>query len=397
MTKPFHGVRILDFTRVLAGPYGSYQLALMGADVIKIEAQGGDEMRYGGADKTWSGRGMAPGWLAVNGNKRSLTLDLKKPEAIAIVNKLAATADVVMENFRPGVMDNLGIGYAALSAINPRLIYCAVSGFGQTGPESKAAAFDGMIQAMSGLMSITGHAETGPTRAGFAACDVTAGATAAFGVASALFQRTHTGRGQLVDIAMLDSMLAFLGGQVAEWTVTGKRPPQAGNLSVTRKPTGDMFPTRDGYIVLAVMTDPQFVRLMKAIGREDAAGDPRFADWDKRIANAGALRAIIVEALAADDAQSWAGRFKAADAPCGKVYTIDEILAHPQLESRTIVQQVDTPHGRLTLSGSGVKLAHGGPGLDRAPPRVGEHTDEVLAEAGYAKDEIARFRAQGVT
>lgn len=396
MSKPFNGVRILDFTRVLAGPYGSYQLALMGADVIKIEAQAGDEMRYGGADKTWSNRGMAPGWLAVNGNKRSITLDLKKPEAIAIVKKLAATADVVMENFRPGVMDNLGIGYAALSAINPRLIYCAVSGFGQTGPESKAAAFDGMIQAMSGLMSITGHAETGPTRAGFAACDVTAGATAAFGVASALYQRTHTGRGQLVDIAMLDSMLAFLSGQVAEWTVTGKRPPQAGNLSVTRKPTGDMFPTKDGYIVLAVMTDPQFVRLMKTIGREDAAGDPRFADWDKRIANAGALRAIIVEALATDDARSWAERLKAADAPCGKVYTIDEILAHPQLQSRTVVQQVESSHGTLTLSGSGVKLAHGGPGLDRAPPKLGEHTEEILAEAGYDKAEIARLRALAV-
>jgi crotonobetainyl-CoA:carnitine CoA-transferase CaiB-like acyl-CoA transferase len=298
VTKPFANVRIIDFTRVLAGPFASYQLALMGADVIKIEAHGGDDMRYGGADKAWSARGMAPGWLAVNANKRSLTLDLKKPEGIAIAKRLAESADVVIENFRPGVMDGLGIGYEALSAINPRLIYCAVSGFGQTGPERGAAAFDGMIQAMSGLMSITGHAETGPTRAGFPACDVTAGATAAFGVASALYQRTHTGRGQLVDVAMLDAMLAFLGGQVAEWTVTGKRPPQAGNLSVTRKPTGDMFPTADGYIVLAVMTDRQFESLMRAIGRPEAAADPRFADWDKRIANAGALRAIIVEALA---------------------------------------------------------------------------------------------------
>jgi crotonobetainyl-CoA:carnitine CoA-transferase CaiB-like acyl-CoA transferase len=396
VTKPFANVRIIDFTRVLAGPFASYQLALMGADVIKIEAHGGDDMRYGGADKAWSARGMAPGWLAVNANKRSLTLDLKKPEGIAIAKRLAESADVVIENFRPGVMDGLGIGYEALSAINPRLIYCAVSGFGQTGPERGAAAFDGMIQAMSGLMSITGHAETGPTRAGFPACDVTAGATAAFGVASALYQRTHTGRGQLVDVAMLDAMLAFLGGQVAEWTVTGKRPPQAGNLSVTRKPTGDMFPTADGYIVLAVMTDRQFESLMRAIGRPEAAADPRFADWDKRIANAGALRAIIVEALASADAKTWAERLRAADAPCGKVYSIDEILAHPQLEHRDVIQRIDTAHGTLTLAGSGVRLGHDGPGIDRPPPALGEHTAEILASVGYGADEIERLRAQRV-
>jgi crotonobetainyl-CoA:carnitine CoA-transferase CaiB-like acyl-CoA transferase len=203
-------------------------------------------------------------------------------------------------------MDNLGIGYKALSAVNPKLIYCAVSGFGQTGPESKAAAFDGMVQAMSGLMSITGHPETGPTRVGFPACDVTAGATAAFGVACALFQRTHTGKGQLVDIAMLDSMLAFIGTSVAEYTFTGKRPPQAANLSVTRKPTGDMFPTKDGFIVLAVMTDKQFGNLMREIGRPETVDDPRFANWDKRIAHSAEIKAIVTDALKADTALNWA-------------------------------------------------------------------------------------------
>jgi crotonobetainyl-CoA:carnitine CoA-transferase CaiB-like acyl-CoA transferase len=396
VSQPFAGIRILDFTRVLAGPYGTYQLALMGADVIKVEARAGDDMRYGAADKTWANRGLSPGFMAVNANKRSITLDLKKPEGIAIVKKLAAKADVVWENFRPGVMDGLGIGYKALSEINPRLIYCAVSGFGQTGPEKNAAAFDGMIQAMSGLMSITGHPETGPTRAGFPACDVTAGATAAFGVATALFQRTHTGKGQLVDVAMLDSMLAFLGVLVAEATVTGQRPPQIGNRSVTRKPTGDMFPTADGYIVLAVMTDKQFGNLMRAIGRADALEDPRFADWDSRIAHAGPLRAIIVEALAKADAKTWAERFKAADAPCGKVYAIDEIIQHPQLGSRSLLQSVETPHGPITLATSGVKLAHGGAELNRPPPDVGQHSDEVLAEAGYSAAEIKRLRAEGV-
>jgi crotonobetainyl-CoA:carnitine CoA-transferase CaiB-like acyl-CoA transferase len=172
LTRPFEGVKILDFTQVLAGPYASYQLALLGADVIKVERREGEDMRRTPLSREWAERGLAPGWQAINGNKRSLTLDLSKPEAIAIVKQLAAQADVVMENFRPGVMDKLGIGYAALSEINPRLIYCAISGFGQTGPERLGAGYDGKIQALSGIMSITGHAETGPTRAGFAVCDV---------------------------------------------------------------------------------------------------------------------------------------------------------------------------------------------------------------------------------
>ena len=192
MTRPFEGVKILDFTQVLAGPYASYQFALLGADVIKVERREGEDMRRTPLSREWAERGLAPGWQAINGNKRSLTLDLQKPEAIAIVKKLAATVDVVMENFRPGVMDKLGIGYEALSAINPKLIYCAVSGFGQTGPDRLRPGYDGKMQALSGIMAITGHPETGPTRAGFAVCDVLSGATAAFGVSSALYPVSYT-------------------------------------------------------------------------------------------------------------------------------------------------------------------------------------------------------------
>src|SRR6266404_3019615 len=276
MSKPFAGVRILDFTRYLAGPYGTYQLALLGADVVKIESHEGDDTRNQLADRTWAERKMAPSFLAVNGNKRSITLDLRKPQAVAIVKKLAATADVVWENFRGGVMDRLGLGYQALSAVNPRLIYCAVSGFGQTGPERTTAAFDGKLQAMSGIMSITGEPAGGPMRAGFAICDTIGGITAALAVSSALYQRTHTGRGQFVDVAMLDAALAFIPGPVSEYTVAGIEQKQIGNGSVSRKPTANRFQAKGSFLVLAVLTEPQFVRLMTTIGRPEALNDPRF-------------------------------------------------------------------------------------------------------------------------
>src|SRR3984957_12464547 len=297
MSKPFAGVKILDFTRVLAGPYGSYQLALLGADVIKVESRDGDDMRFGNRANDWEKRGLAAPWIAVNSGKRSITLDLKKPKAIEIIKRLVATADVVMENFRPGVMEKLGLGYETLKAINPKLIYCAVSGFGQVGPQAKTAAFDGMIQAMSGLMSITGFPANGPTRVGFAGADVMSGATAAFGVASALYQRTHTGKGQLVDVAMIDAVMGYLAQQFTEHLITGRVHEQAANLSVTRKPTGNLFKTKDGWMVLAVMTDPQFQRLMKVLGRAEALADPRFVDWTTRIENNLALHANHAEAI----------------------------------------------------------------------------------------------------
>ena len=274
LTRPFEGVKILDFTQVLAGPYASYQLALLGADVIKVERREGEDMRRTPLSREWAERGLAPGWQAINGNKRSLTLDLQKPEAIAIVKQLAAQADVVMENFRPGVMDKLGIGYAALSAINPRLIYCAISGFGQTGPERLGAGYDGKIQALSGIMSITGHEETGPTRAGFAVCDVLSGATAAFGVSSALFQRTHTGKGQLVDVSMLEATLAFLSGQVADYTVAGHRQQLSGNQAVSRRPTANLFKAGDGYLLLAVNNEKQYQRADEGARPRRRAGRP---------------------------------------------------------------------------------------------------------------------------
>ena len=396
MTRPFEGVKILDFTQVLAGPYASYQLALLGADVVKVERREGEDMRRTPLSREWAERGLAPGWQAVNGNKRNLTLDLAKPEAIAIVRQLAAQADVVMENFRPGVMDKLGIGYAELSKINPRLIYCAISGFGQTGPERLGAGYDGKIQAISGIMAITGHVETGPTRAGFAVCDVLSGATAAFGVSSALFQRNRTGKGQFVDVSMLEATLAFLCGQIADYSVAGHKQQLSGNQAVSRRPTANLFKAGDGYILLAVNTEKQYRALMTALGREDTFEDPRFADWFERQNNEPALRAVIEAKLSEKTAREWETILEAAGAPCASIWKVEEVIDHPQICARGAIQEIDTPWGRLRFAGSGFRLEHGGGRLDRMAPALGAHTDEVLRSLGYDAEAIAELHARQV-
>ena len=396
MSKPFAGVKILDFTRVLAGPYSSYQLALLGADVIKVESREGDDMRYGNRANEWEKRGMAAPWISVNAGKRSITLDLKQPKAIEIVKRMVPTVDVVTENFRPGVMDKLGIGYETLKAINPRLIYCAVSGFGQVGPDRATAAFDGMIQAMSGLMSITGFPANGPTRVGFAGADVMSGATAALGVASALYQRTHTGKGQLVDVAMIDAVMGYLAQQFTEHLITGRVHEQAANLSVTRKPTGDLFRTRDGWMVLAVMTEPQFQRLMKVLGRADALADPRFVDWPTRIANSTALHEIIEAVMKTETSAAWTALFAKHDIPAGRVLSIPETAQLDLFQHRTVLQTVETEYGPIKVVGSGFRLEHGGGSVERPPAKLGQHTDEVLGEAGYSAAEIAAMRMEKI-
>jgi crotonobetainyl-CoA:carnitine CoA-transferase CaiB-like acyl-CoA transferase len=394
--RPFEGVRILDFTQVLAGPFASYQLALLGADVVKVERREGEDMRRTPLARDWAERGMAPAWQAVNGNKRSLTLDLQRPEAREILLRLAAEADVVMENFRPGVMDRLGLGYEALAEVNPRLIFCSVSAFGQTGPDRLEAGYDGRIQAMSGIMAMTGHPGGEPLRAGFAVCDQLSGMTAAFAVASALFQRTHTGQGQRVDVSMLESTLAFLGGQVADWTVAGHRQQPWGNQAVSRRATANLFRARDGHLLLAVNTDRQYEALMRAIGRAEALEEPRLADWFLRLENAALLREVIEGALAAADAAEWERRLNEAGAPCARIWRVDEVIDHRQIRARDALQEVETPWGRLRFATTGFRLAHGSVRLDRPAPALGADTEAVLAAAGYDPARIAAFREAGV-
>ncbi|WP_298216650.1 CaiB/BaiF CoA-transferase family protein [Acidocella sp.] len=394
MTGPYDDLRILDFTRYYAGPFGTYQFALQGADVIKIEPPGGEEYREAQLDPVWAQRKLAPAYMSVNANKRSIILDLRTDEAQDIVRRLVKSADIVWENFRPGVMDRFGLGYEALRQINPRLIYCAVSGFGQTGPAAHQAAFDGKIQAMSGIMAMTGDAAGGPTRAGFAVCDLIAGMTAAFAVSTALHHRQRTGQGQMVDVALLDATLNFLTQHVTEYTVSGHVQQQYGNLSVTRKPTADRFRCGEGYVVLAALTERQFQALMKTLGRPEALDDPRFADWPKRMENTAELRRIIEEAMATGDPLTWEARLTAADVPCSRIMSVDEIVAHPQVTHRQLLHTVDSEYGPLRLVGSGFKLEHGGGEVTRAPASPGAHTAEILAEAGYTRAEIDAFLGQ---
>ena len=394
--RPLAPVRVLDFTHYLAGPFATFQLALQGAEVIKVEPKGGDGMRLTPVSREWSQRGMGPAWMAVNAGKRSLTLDVTRPEGVEVVHRLVTQVDVVCENFRPGVMERRQLRVADTQALHPQLIYCAISGFGATGPESGTASFDGKIQAMSGLMSLTGEPEHGPMRAGFAAADVTTGMMAAFAMTSALFQRTHSGRGQFIDLAMMDSMLSFLSGAVAEHTVAGYRHTPFGNRSVSRKPTADRFRCGQGFIVLAVLTDKQFTHLMTTLGRADALEDPRFADWFTRTEHAQALREIIEGALAEDEPEAWAQRLTAADVPCSTVLSIAQAVEHRQVQHRGLLQEAQTPFGPVRLVGPAFHLAHGQGGISRPVARPGEDNDAVLKSIGYDDAAIQSLRERGV-
>lgn len=396
MSRPFHGVKILDFTQVLAGPYATFQLGLLGADVIKVERRQGEDARRTPLSREWADRGLASGWQAINGNKRSLTLDLQKPEAQAIIRKLATAADVVVENFRPGVMDRLGLGYDALAAANPNLIYCAISGFGHTGPDREEAGYDGKIQAMSGIMSITGDPATGPMRAGFAVCDVLTGMTAAFAISSALYQRTHTQKGQFIDVSMLEASLAFLSGPVADWTVAGHKQYQSGNQAVSRRPTANLFKAQDSHILLAVNSEKQYQCLMTALGLQATFDDPRFKDWFTRLEHESTLRTLIEEKLAARPAKDWEPILNAAGAPAASIWRIEDIIEHPQIQARNVLQTVETQHGPLRFMGSGFHLAHGPGTYDTAAPTLGQHNATILAELGFTETDIQGLKTSEV-
>ena len=404
MAKPYNGVRIIDFTQVLAGPYCTQQMALLGADVIKVENRGGgDQGRELGpaTDPVLTANRISAMFLSVNVGKRSCTLDLKHPRAGEVVRRLVGGADVVIQNFKAGTMDRMGFGYEALRAVNPRLIYCSISGYGQTGPRAAAAAYDPVIQAASGMMAVTGTPGTGPLKTGYWVTDMATAIQACYAIATALFHRERTGRGDHLDLSMLDTALGIMAPTLSLYQVNGQNPVLCGNRSQTGSPTSDSFPTGDGHIMIAAPTQAQFPGLVKALSREDLAGDPRYATVPDRIANAEALRAEIISALSAADAGTWEARLSAVGVPAARVATVPQVcdedaqIRHREA-FRPVVRQEALGAGadvHVDIPFHGVSTERG---AERPTPLLGEHTDEVLAEVGYSPDAIAELRRDGV-
>ena len=396
--RPFEGIRVLDLTRVVSGPYCTQILGYLGAEIVKIEDRQGDSTRYGAGDASLRKEGLSATFLMFNSGKKSITLDLKKAEAKAIVLKLAKTADVVVENFRPGVTARLGLDYESLRKVNPRLIYCSVSGFGQTGPDAKAPAFDGNIQAMSGMMAMTGEPGGSPMRAGYSVCDTATGLYAALAVSAALYQRRNTDTGQYIDVAMLDSALSMASQTIGSWLNGGYVQPRRGNLSVSHEPTSDTFRTADGSVMLAIMRDEHVRILLRLLGLERFADDPRFTSREARVANAPFIRELVQGELTKATSAEWKRRLDEAGVPCSPILEIPEALSQPQVRHRELVREtVDAASGRpIRTLGAPFKYAHDGPAPAFAPQRLGASNEALLTELGYSAAEIAELRKNEV-
>ncbi|MGO1500697.1 MAG: CaiB/BaiF CoA transferase family protein [Marinobacter sp.] len=396
--KAFEGLKVVDFTQVVSGPMATQMLSLLGADVIKIETPGkGDEMRLLLTDPEMAARFLAPSFLTNNMGKRSLALNLKSDQGRAVVAKMMDEADVIIENFRPGVAKRLGIDYATVKPRNPNVIYCSVSGYGQEGPKSTDGAYDTSIQADAGLMALTGYPETGPTRAGFLAVDTFTGMSAAFAISSALYRREKTGAGQFLDVAMYDSALVLGGSQMADFMVRGNVAPRCGNRSPTGQPTNGGFKTADGMILLVALTRVQQEKAFKVLQMESLLDDPLYATPEARYQNGDSARVLIAERLLTHSSDEWMRLFKEVSVPVQKVRTLAEAVGDPQLAHRgvkVLAEGITGLEHPVNLIGAPFIANEDGPMTKAKPPgKVGEHTAEVLAELGYSPADIKQILA----
>ena len=390
---PLQGIRVIDFSQILAGPFCTMLLADMGADVVKVEKpNGGDDTRRYGPPFI---EGESAAFLTLNRNKRSIVLDLKSEQGLGVVRRMLADADVMLHNFRPGVVERMGLGYADVSALNPAIVYCAVSGFGATGPYSQRAGFDLVAQGMSGLMSINGFPDSPPAKVGVPMADLNTGMFCAYGILTAYINRLATGKGQHVDASLLESGMAYTLYESATYFATGEVAGPLGSAHRMIAPY-QAFATQDGYINIGAANQNNWERMCRAVGRDDLLDDARFASNPERMVNIQSLTPIMEETFRTQTTAHWVEVLEQAGVPCGPIYNIEQVYADPHVQSRDMAVELQHPKaGGIRNIGVAVKLSDT-PGSVRTPaPLLGQHTDDVLAEFGYSDADIAALRQSG--
>lgn len=394
MPLPLEGIRVLDLSRILSGPYCTMTLGDFGADVIKLELPGrGDDSRQWGPPFC---QGESTYYLSVNRNKRGITVNLKHPDGVQVFRDLLGKSDVLIENFSPGTMEKLGLGYEQLAALNPRLIYCSITGFGPDGPYRNLPGFDVIMQGIGGLMSFTGEPEGEPMKVGVAIVDITAGMFAALGILLALQVRNRTGKGQRVDTSLLETQVAWLANVAGGYLNTGKLPQRHGNAHPNLSPY-ETFKTSDGHLIVGVGNDSQFERFCRVLGRPELSADPRFRTNPARVENRRTLIPLLGEILAHDSTRNWIEALQQNDIPCGPINNLEQVFSDPQVLARQMLQSINHPTiGSLKQTGIPIKMNSTPGSIRRHPPLLGEHTDQVLSELlGYSPERIRELHSRG--
>ncbi|MDQ1264990.1 MAG: hypothetical protein QG635_140 [Bacteroidota bacterium] len=395
--KLFEGIRVLDLTNVLSGPFATLHLSWLGAEVIKVENPSeGDLARKLGCVNEYNKKLMGTSFLAQNANKKSITLNLKEDRAKEIFRELVKKSDILVENFRPGVMTRLGLGYEELSKINTKLIYCAISGFGQTGPDAKKPAYDQIIQGLSGVMAINGDERLNPLRAGFPLCDTVGGLNAAFAIASALYWREKSGEGQFIDVALLDSIMPLMGWVAANLLIGGQQPQLLGNDNFTASPSGT-FSTKDGFINIAANKQEQWEAVADLVGAPELKEDTRFKERDIRKKNRFELNPIINEKLQSNTTEYWVEVMNKAGIPSGEILSLEDALNSPQINHRQTFNSVNVEGiGDVRLFNMTAKFDKTPGFVETPPPLLGEHNSEIFGAIGIGEDELQVLKEKGI-